>query len=450
MPAKRSRPRTRRLLAGSAVGAALLAAAACSSGGGSSSGSSSSSTPSGTLSIITWDNPPAVNAIKAIDKAFEKKYPKVTVQLQTAANIIGPYQTMLETDVDASSADIVSWYPPAQPLPVNPTRSNETTWQFWTTNNVFEALNGQGVLNDYTSSANEAETYNGKTYGIDTGVYQEGVFYNKAIFAKYHLTPPTTYSQFLTEMNTLKSHNVTPLYVGLGGVGPSYLEFLYYPLMASLWLPHVPGGNLEEALATGAVKWTSPDFTTAMDEEKTIAQYLEPNYAGVPWESMPGNFAKGDSAMLLDGSWDLPTIQQANPSMKVGFFPLPGSNNPADNQPMNIYTLTLSVLKNASNQTAANDWMAFFSSKPEYQQYVDMTGSSPTEPGITHSSFTGSVLGSWFGKGLNVSVTFPILSPSDGYWDQPSYWPELQQDVINGSKTPSQVEGMYQSNWKAS
>jgi len=25
---------------------------------------------------------------------------------------------MLETDVDASSADIVSWYPPAQPLPL--------------------------------------------------------------------------------------------------------------------------------------------------------------------------------------------------------------------------------------------------------------------------------------------------------------------------------------------
>jgi raffinose/stachyose/melibiose transport system substrate-binding protein len=453
MPARRRRGRTGRLLAGSAVGAiALLTAAACSSGGSSGGSSSSGSTgsASGTLKIITWDNPPAVNAIKAIDTAFEKKYPKVTVQLQTAADITGPYQTMLETDVDASSADIVSWYPPAQPLPLKPTRSNMTTWQFWTTNNVFEPLNGQSWLNDYTSAAQSAETYNGKTYGIVTGEYQEGVFYNEAIFARYHLTPPATYSQFLTELSTLKSHNVTPLYVGLGNVGPIYLQFLYNELMASVWYPHVPGGNLENDLATGAVKWTDPDFTTAMNEEKTIAQYLEPNYQGVPWESMPGNFAKGDSAMLLDGSWDLPAIQQANPSIKVGFFPLPGSNTPADNQAFNQDNLTFSVLKSAPNQTAANDWMAFFSSKPEYQQYVAMTGISPSQTGGTYNGFAATSMGSWFGKGVNGAVAYPILSPSDGYWDQPTYWPELQQDIISGSKTPSQVEALYQSNWKTS
>ena len=39
-----------------------------------------------------------------------------------------------------------------------------------------------------------------------TGTYQEGVFY-KAIFSKYRLTPPTTYSQFITELNSLKSHS---------------------------------------------------------------------------------------------------------------------------------------------------------------------------------------------------------------------------------------------------
>jgi raffinose/stachyose/melibiose transport system substrate-binding protein len=449
MPATSRRRRTRRLLAGSVIGAAaLLAATACSTGGGG--GGSSPSTASGTLTILTWDNPPAVNALKAIDEAFEKKYPKVTVQLQTAANINGPYLTMLETDVDASSADIVSWYPPIQPLPLKPTQSNMTTWQFWTTNNVFEPLNSQSWLNDYTSAARSAETYNGKTYGVVTGETQEGVIYNKTIFAKYHLTPPTTYSQFLTELNTLKSHNVTPLYVGLGNVGPIYLQFLYNELMASLWSPNVPGGNLEADLESGTVKWTDPDFTTVMNEERTIAQYLEPNYAGVPWESMPGNFAKGDSAMLLDGSWDLPAIQQANPSIKVGFFPLPGSNTPADNQAFNEDSLTFSVLKNAPNQTAANDWMAFFSSKPEYQQYIDMSGISPTQTGITYNSFAASAMGSWFGKGVNGAAAYPILSPSDGYWDQPNYWPDLQQDVVNGSKTPAQVEELYQSDWKVS
>lgn len=444
MPARPRRRRTRQLLAGSAVVAIALLAAACSSGGGSSASSAS-----GTLKIITWDNPPAVSALKTIDTEFHKKYPGITVNLQTAANINGPYQTMLETDVDAGSADIVSWYPPAEPLPYKPSRSNMTTWQFWTTNNVFLPLNGQSFLNDYTTSANSAETYNGKTYGVVTGAYQEGVFYNKATFAKYHLTPPATYAQFLTELNTLKAARVTPLYVGLGGgVGPIYLQFLYNELIASVWYPHVPGGDLAHGLGDGSVKWTNPYFTTAMNEEKTLAGYLEPNYAGVPWQSMPGNFAKGDAAMLLDGSWDLPSIQQANPSIKVGFFPLPGSNTASDNQPFNLNNLTFSVVKAGPDQANALKWLQFFSAPSVYQQYVNMTGISPSQKSGTFSSFSASAMGSWFGKGVNGAVAYPILSPSQGYWDQQAYWPQLQQDVISGSKTPAQVEALYQSNWK--
>jgi raffinose/stachyose/melibiose transport system substrate-binding protein len=441
----RARPRrrlTRGLLAGSVAGALALSAAAC------SSGPSGSGSASGTVKIITWENPPAVAAIKSIDTAFHKKYPNITVNLQTAANINGPYQTMLETDVDGSSADIVSWYPPAQPLPYKPTRSNMTTWQFWTTHNVFEPLNGQSWLNDYTAEARSAETYNGKTYGVVTGAYQEGVFYNKATFAKYHLTPPTTYSQFLAELKTLKSDKVTPLYVGLGDVGPIYLQFLYNELMASVWDPHVPGGNLALGLGNGSVKWTDPNFTKVMNEEKTLAAYLEPNYTGVPWQSMPGDFAKGDAAMLLDGSWDLPLIQKANPSIKVGYFPLPGSDTPADNQSFNEDNLTFSVLKNAPDKAAALKWLQFFSSPAEYESYVNQTGISPSQSGGTYNSFAATAMGQWFGKGVNGAIAYPILSSNDGYWDQLANWPTLQLDVIQGSKTPAQVEALYQKDWK--
>ncbi|HEX3923019.1 MAG TPA: hypothetical protein VHY31_12095, partial [Streptosporangiaceae bacterium] len=99
----------------SAVTVLGLIAAACSSGGSGSSGSSGSST----LKIITWENPPAVAAIKKIDAEFHKKNPNITVDLQTAANLTGPYETLLNTTVDANSADIVSWYPPVQPLPLH-------------------------------------------------------------------------------------------------------------------------------------------------------------------------------------------------------------------------------------------------------------------------------------------------------------------------------------------
>lgn len=419
-----------------------LLAAACGSSSPAASGKSQ------TLQIITWVNPPAVKAFQTIDTEFHKKYPNITVDLRTAANVNGPYKTLLETTVDAHSADIVTNVTPFQPLPPNPTRANMTSLQYWATHGVFAPLNGQSWLQDFKTSALAPETYNGKVYGLVSGDYQEGVFYNKAIFAKYHLTAPTTYDQFLSILKTLAAHKVTPLFVGLGNVGPVYLQFLYYTLMGTIWYPKAPGGNLATALETGKTTWTSPYFTTVLKREATIAKYLEPNYTGVAWESMPGDFANGNAAMLLDGSWDMPTVQAANPKIQVGFFPLPGSNTAANNKPYISSNLSLEVLNDAPDKPAAMKWLAFFAEPNIYAQYVDMTGISPSRKTGTYQGFTATVLGKYFGTGVHGSVIFPVLASTDAYWDQPANWPQLELDVVQGTKTPREVEQLYQSDWR--
>lgn len=433
----------RKLVTGLLALAVAGTAVACSSG---SSGGSGGST---TLKIITWVNPPAVKAINTIDAEFHKKYPNINVKLQTAVNVNGPYETLLQQTVTSGSADIVTSVTQLQALPLHPSRANETPWQYWSTNNAFTPLNGQSFLKDYTSSALAAETYNGKTYGIVSGNYQEGVFYNKAVFAKYHLSAPTTYSQFLAVCKTLKSHGVQPLFTALGNVGPVYLQFIYYEAMVDLWYPHAPNGNLASAIENGSAKWTDPAFVQGMNEEKTIAQYLEPNYTGVPWEAMPGDFAKGQGAMLLDGSWDLASIQQANPKLQVGYFPLPFSNTAADNQAYAQDDLTFSVLNSSPNKAAAMKWLAFYSSPSVYAQYVKITGISPSQSGGTFNGYAASVMGSWFGKGVNQNNFYPVLSSSNAYYDQQTNWPDLQLDVVQGSKTAAQAAALYQQDWTA-
>ena len=446
MPVKMSRliPRTRALLLGFlALAVTAGGAVACSSSSGGSSGSS-------TLKIITWVNPPAVQALNTIDAEFHKKYPSINVKLQTAVNVNGPYETLLQQTVTSGSADIVTSVTQLQPLPLNPSRSNETPWQYWSANGAFAPLNGQGFLSDYTAAAQSAESYQGKVYGVVSGNYQEGVFYNKAIFARYHLTAPTTYSQFLALCAALKSHGVQPLFTALGNVGPVYLQFMYYEAMTDLWYPKAPDANLGTALESGSMKWTDPAFIQGMNEEKAVAQYLEPNYTGVPWESMPGDFAKGDAAMLLDGSWDLSSVQQANPGLQAGYFPLPFSNTAADNQAYAQDDLTSSVLNSSPNKAAAEKWLAFFSSPSVYAQYVKITGISPSQATGSYSGYAAQVMGSWFGKGVNRSVLYPVLSPNNGYYDQQTYWPDLQLSVIQGKMTAQQAAATYAKDWTAS
>jgi raffinose/stachyose/melibiose transport system substrate-binding protein len=441
------RRRTRTLLIGSLAVAVTVVAAACSSGG-SSGGSGGGTT---TLKIITWVNPPAVQAINKIDAEFEKANPNIKVKLETAANVNGPYETLLQQSVNSGTADIATSNFPLLPLPSQLTSQNTTPIQLYVTKGAFAPLNGQSFLSDYTTAAQQAETYQGKTYGLVSGAYQEGVFYNKQIFARYHLTPPTTFAQFLALCQTLKSHGVAPLYTALGGVGPIYLQFIYYEAMTDLWYPKAPGGNLATALMNGTAKWTDPAFIQGMTEEKQIAPYLEPNYTGVPWQSMAGgDFAAGKYAMELDGSWDLSSLHSANPNLQLGYFPLPFSSNAADNQAYAQNDLTYYVLNSSPNKTAAMKWLAYFSSPQVYAQYVNITGISSSQNSGTFTGFASQVMGSWFGKGVLQDVLYPALSPSNGYYDQAANWADLQLSVIQGKMTAAQAAATYQKDWKTS
>jgi raffinose/stachyose/melibiose transport system substrate-binding protein len=391
-----------------------------------------------------------VQALTKIDNEFMKQYPGVKVQLETEANDTAGYLTLLQTSVDASSADIITSTNEIQPLPLHPSRANMNPMQYWASSNVFLPLNGQPWVKNFNAAGVQTESYNGQVDGILSGVYQRVVFYNKADFAKYHLSVPTTYSQFITLLQTLSAHHVQPLWLATGSGAPIYAQdFLTMPLMASLWLPHAPGQNIYTDLQTGSQKWDNPYFVQAMTEEAAIAKYIEPDYTGIPWLGMPAAFGANKAAMLLDGSWDLTPVQQANPKLQVGSFPLPGSNIASQNQPLVQPDLNLEVLRHAHDTANALLWMAFFASRPIYEQYVDITGISPSETGGTYSSFSSGVLGSWLGKGTQVATILPNpMPPVEGYYDTANEFPLLQEQVMAGSVTPQKAAEEIQASWK--
>jgi raffinose/stachyose/melibiose transport system substrate-binding protein len=411
---------------------------------------SAQATGAGTLKIITWVNPPAVAALTKIDSEFEKANPGIKVQLETAANVTAGYATLFQTTVDANTADIVTNVSQVQPLPLNPTRANMSPTQYFTTSGVFLPLNNQPWIKDFTPAALGLGTYKGQIDGLVSGVYQQAVFYNKADFAKYHLTVPTTWDQFMTLLKTLAADHVTPVWLGAGGGASIYVQnFITEALMASLWLPHAPGANIYTDLQTGATTWDNPYFVQAMTDEVTIGKYIEPDYAGVPWLGMPSAFGANKAPMLLDGSWDLSVVHQDNPNLQVGAFPLPGSNIASQNQTLLKPDLTFMVMKHAHNMAAALKYMAFFASKPIYEQYVDITGISPSETSGTYTSFSSKVLGSWLGKGISMwNVMPPSLPVTEGYYDTNVEFPLLQEAVMAGTVTPQTAAKEIQSSWK--
>lgn len=436
--------KTKMLTSAALVALAGAVVAGCGSGNqatgnGTQTGSNGSGGP---LKIIMWVNPPAVAAVKKIDAEFEKKY-GVTVDLQTMANDTTGYQTLQQTAVQGGTADIMA-IQPFDPMPANMSSDNLSKTQEWAVNNVFTSLNGQPWVKNFNSSVLQAATYKGQDYGLVTGVYQTGIFYNKAIFKKYGLQAPTTYDQFISVCNTLKAHNVTPVWTGISGGATFYLEFMQFPLMQDLISPSLGSTDLSDALATGKVKWSDTRMVTALQEEKNIASnYLESNYAGQNWQQMPGAFAAGKAAMLLDGSWDMSSVLQANPKMQIGYFPLPGSNTSADNQPVSNADMTWVVLNNSKNKALAEKWLTFFATPSVYSQYVNMTGISPSESG-PYTSSTAKIMGQWFGKGRLIQQTPNYLLPSGPYYLQPTnFWNENLK-MLQGGISPAALAQEYQ------
>lgn len=403
---------------------------------------SSGTSDKGPLKIIMWVNPPAVAAVKKIDSEFEHKY-GVQVQLQTTANDTAGYQTAQQTAVQAGTADIMA-IQPFNPMPQKMTSNNMTNVQQWAANNVFMPLNSEPWVSKFSASDLGAAAYKGNDYGMVTGVYQTGLFYNKAIFAKYNLQPPTTYSEFLNVCKVLKSHGVTPVWTGLAGGATGYVQFVMYPFMQALLAPTLGNASASAALASGKVKWTDATMIKAFTREQNFAQnYLEPNYAGENWQQMPGDFAAGKAAMLLDGSWDLSSVLQANPKMQIGYFPIPGSNTASNNQSIANPDLTWVVLNNSKQKSLAEQWLNFFASKPIYDQYVQMTGISPSEQG-TFTSQTATIMGKWFGTGRVISQTPDWMIPSGPYYMQPTnFWNE-QLKMLQGGITPNALAQQYQ------
>lgn len=405
-------------------------------------GNASVVTDKGPLTITMWVNPPAVSAVQKINQEFEKKY-GVKVNLLTAANDVAGYTTLQQTSVQGGTADIMA-IQPFQPMPQKMTTNNMSTVQEWAANNVFMPLNNQPFMSKFNKSDLGAAAFKGKEYGLVTGVYQTGIFYNKSIFKKYKLQVPKTYAQFLSVCKTLKSHGVTPVWTGIANGATFYLEFMMFPLMQDLLAPNVGNGSASQALASGKIKWTNSKMVTALTEEKQFASnYLEPNYEGQNWQQMPGAFAAGKSAMLLDGSWDLPSVLQANKKMQIGFFPLPGSNKAADNNSVSNPDLTWVVLNNSKHKALAEKWLSFFATKNIYSQYVNATGISPSEMG-TFKNTTASIMGSWFGKGRVINQTPDWIIPNGPFYMQSSnFWSE-QLKMLQGGETPAQLAQKYQ------
>ncbi len=208
-----------------------------------------------------------------------------------------------------------------------PTDKAPDLFTWWSTYRVKDLID-QGLVADltalwdkhkaeYPKGIRDAFTFNGKVYGFCDVVEYWGVWYNKAVFAKYNLKIPTTWSQFISVCDTLKKNGVTPLAQTVQGRWPTFIMF---EEMVARQDP-----QLYVDLCDGKVKYTDPRVKAAFG---VWADMIKKGYFTDPstdlFSDVPRLFNSGEVAMVPCGSWYLTVLTGAGvPEDNADIFIMP-------------------------------------------------------------------------------------------------------------------------------
>jgi raffinose/stachyose/melibiose transport system substrate-binding protein len=247
-----------------------------------------------------------------MDNAFEHQYPNIRIQIFPEPATSNAYRAVIGTQLRSGTGpDIVSYSPgpafigafaKAGLLYFLNSAQAKYHWDFfpWTLGTF--------------------DTYNGKLDAVPVELDVIGIYYNKTIFAKYGLQPPTSLSNFETEMDTLKSHGVTPIVLPDedGWEGGHYL---------SITLAGTAGPQTLRALESGKESWDSAPVVNALNLMFHTFEsngYVFPGSDGINYSDGTAAFEEGKAAMFPTGEWLEFTLYQGA-KFPMGFFPFPSS-----------------------------------------------------------------------------------------------------------------------------
>lgn len=291
----------RRCLAAAAAASVLLLAACSSSPSQSTSGTSSKKVTLTYLTFLTpdltaqfWSNSIAA-AQKSVPGVTIKQDVDPTTDRDTYAKQLlqaGEFPDLLESITPSlyTSAGLLTPYP--------------SSW-----------INANFILPNTIKGENYIPPTNSQIIPL--------VYYNKALFSKAGVTPPTTWAEFMADCAKLKAAGIVP--IELGGKDSFAAAMPLTGALSADVLGSDP--NWIQQRYAGTVKFSDPDVVAAATKMRTLVtdNYFEPDALSVSYAQSITNFNAGDAAMYPMGSWYLGSIPK-NEWNNIGVFPWPTNN----------------------------------------------------------------------------------------------------------------------------
>ncbi len=216
---------------------------------------------------------------------------------------------------------------------------------------------------------------NGKIYSSPGGSYDVvPVYYNKAMYDQYGLSEPYTYDDLLVNCSKLKSGGEIPFAMGGKSAWDAFwILNVMITSMSSEWVEDFINGN---------AKFSDPRYVEthkALVNDIVDNGYLDPNYKGVDGAGARLTFTQGNTAMIVEGSWNAAAMK-ANPEMNVSCFHWPSREG--GNIMLGSQETGFSIYSGTKHEAEALTFLKHLMSKEAFQVLADMGVNVPGLEGV--------------------------------------------------------------------
>ena len=378
---------------------------------------------------------------KQMAAQFNKQYAPIKIQLipESQAQIEATELTSVKS---ANPPDMIYW-------PVGAGYGETTAAAEHLLANLLPLYKKEGWLKVMPSSMVEEEV-NGGLYNVDGQLgAQPYVFYNKTVFNKLHLSPPTTAAGFVPLAHKLKAAGYIPMAFGTVHQWPAVHLM---SILTERLLSKQAYYNLEyswEPSIKRPTSWTTPAVVAAFAtlQKWAKAGLFESGSSSLTNGEAQSVFESGKAAMTSCpiGCYPPAAIKQYIGSrFAVGMFQYPQMVKSIPTyQNVAVANGEFSVPEKAwvKNKQAITDWIEFYMSKQARTDMVVTAGLLPDDTSGLSSALIAKNVGPFAAKVSQWITKYGTEQNLDGWLAAPlkALVAVEAQDVIAGTATPAQA-----------
>ncbi|KYD06143.1 ABC transporter substrate-binding protein [Bacillus atrophaeus] len=392
----------------------MLAISGCSS-------QSSSSDGKVTLKFFhRWPKEPERRYFEEVVKEFEKEHPDIHIQTEAVLN--DSYKDKIKVMLGTSSPPDVffSW-------------SDEFAAKFIRGNKALDLSsyykNDTKWSSQLVGTQIKPFTYDEKEYGVPWQMDAKSFFYNKDIFEKLNLKPPSTWEELIKVSKKLKANGYTP--ISFGTKAPWTISHYIGTLNQRM----VDEKTRERDYDAKTGEFTDEGYIKALEKLKELMPYFNEHVNSIDHEYARQQFKSGKSAMMYAETAEIKLVEPVH----LGLFSFPditgqkGSSNALTGAPEGFM-----ISSKTKHPKEAMEFLQFLTSKKMGEKLVKDVGkysavqgtateenSTATQREAVQQIIDADSMVSWFDMDVDVEIADVYLS-------------SIQQ-MLGGDMTPAEV-----------